>query len=46
MKKALLALFMVVSIAVLAACGAGNDNQSKDNAKDGDLWASIKKKVC
>ncbi|MCY9410824.1 L-cystine-binding protein TcyA, partial [Bacillus inaquosorum] len=31
MKKALLALFMVVSIAVLAACGAGNDNQSKDN---------------
>ncbi|WP_340034962.1 cystine ABC transporter substrate-binding lipoprotein TcyA [Bacillus sp. FSL K6-0993] len=44
MKKALLALFMVVSIAALAACGAGNDNQSKDNAKDGDLWASIKKK--
>lgn len=41
-EKALLALFMMVSIAVLAACGNSQDSGSK--SKDGDLWASVKKK--
>ncbi|MFB0708803.1 cystine ABC transporter substrate-binding lipoprotein TcyA [Bacillus velezensis] len=42
MKKALFALFMMVSIAMLAACGNSQDGGSK--SKDGDLWASVKKK--
>lgn len=42
MKKALFALFMMVSIAMLAACGNSQDSGSK--SKDGDLWASVKKK--
>ncbi|OAZ65907.1 L-cystine-binding protein TcyA [Bacillus siamensis] len=42
MKKALFALFMMVSIAVLAACG--NSQGSGSKSKDSDLWASVKKK--
>lgn len=44
MKKVLLVLFMVVSIVVFVVCGVGNDNQLKDNVKDGDFWVFIKKK--
>ncbi|ATO30275.1 L-cystine-binding protein TcyA [Bacillus atrophaeus] len=44
MKKAFFALCMMVSFAVLTACGSSSDNGSKDNAKDSDLWASIKEK--
>ncbi len=42
-EKALFALFMMVSIAMLATCGNSQDSGSK--SKDGDLWASVKKKA-